>query len=245
MPQPLIIAPPRRFDFERDAFAFPNELVCAYEFDPGGGHPKLVARRPRPDYALRCFVMVRAARSFFLHADFRPEETQVAESHLRRRVREVVSRNPRVPSMPDRRVAFPGFAGLRAFSQAHEALLKAECGGAWRSYVLRSHWRMVLPISRTHQQRTRARLVERLAHGAHPIVHLVRFPQLTINHGMLLMSAETGRGETRFAAYDPNDPSRPATLAFEEESRSFRLPANRYWPGGTLDVLEICRNWWF
>ncbi len=156
-----------------------------------------------------------------------------------------MTQNPRVPSTPGHRVAFPGFAGLRAFSKAHEALLKTECGGAWRSYVLRSHWRMVLPISRAHQARTAQKLQERLAQGGAPIVHLVRFPQLTINHGMLLISAEAGRGESRFAAYDPNDPSRPATLVFNEQSGSFWLPPNRYWPGGVLDVLEICRSWWF
>ena len=55
--------------------------------------------------------------------------------------------------------------------------MKVECGGAWRSYVLRSHWRMVLPLSRAHQERTAARL-RRLGVSAAilPVVEIVALP---------------------------------------------------------------------
>ena len=245
MPQALNIPPPRRFEFARDTFAFPNELVCEYVFDPAGGRPKMVAKEPRPEYALRCFPLVRAARQFFYHAEFKPQQVPLDEVEYCRRIREVISRNPRVPCAPQRRVVFSGYDGLKAFSAAWERLLKAECGGAWRSYVLRSHWRMVFPISRRHQQRTCSSLQQRLAQGIPPIVHLVRFPQLTINHGMLIFGVETGRDETRFHAYDPNDIVAPAVLTFQAATRGFTLPANRYWPGGRLDVIEVYRNWWF
>ena len=246
MPQAPTTPPPcRRFDFERDTFAFPNELVCEYVFDPAGGRPKMVAKQPRPDYALRCFVLARAARQFLYHAEFQPDGAPLAEAEFRRRVRTVIWRNPRVPCASGRRVLFPGHASLRAFSQAWEPLLKAECGGAWRSYVLRSHWRMVLPISRHHQERTCAALVERLAKGNPPIVHLVRFPQLTINHGMTLFGVAQGQGATCFQAYDPNVPAEPATLTFDHAARTFTLPAKRYWQGGRLDLIEIYRSWWF
>ena len=130
MPQALNIPSPRRFEFERDTFAFPNELVCEYVFDPAGGRPKMVAKEPRPEYALRCFPLVRAARQFFYHAEFQPQQAPLGEAECRRRIREVISRNPRVPCSPETRVGFPGFAGLRTFSAAGEQLLKAECGGA-------------------------------------------------------------------------------------------------------------------
>jgi len=245
MPQAPIIPPLRRFEFERDTFAFPNELVCEYRFDAPDGRLKMVPRQPRPDYALRCFVLARAARQFLYHARFQPDQAALSAAEYRRRIRQVIWRNPRVPSAPERRVAFPGFAGLRAFSQAWERLLKDACGGAWRSYVLRSHWRMVLPLTRRHQERTAARLRERVAQGVPPIVHLVRFPQLTINHGMVLFGAEQGGGTTRFAAYDPNEPAHAVTLTFDRAARTFGLPANRYWPGGRLEVIEIYRHWWF
>ena len=127
----------------------------------------------------------------------------------RRLIREVVSRNPRMPCSGGRQTAafqkiglagflpkaatepivIPGYANLREFSTAREPLLKAECGGAWHSYVLRSHWRMIFPISRAHQERTAARLLPALRRNFSPIIHLVRFPSLTINHGMILFDA--------------------------------------------------------
>ena len=154
----------------------------------------MVTRQPRPSFALRCFVLVRTARQFLYHAEFLPKGPPLGEAQTRQRIREVISRNPRVPCEPGQRVALPGYEGLRAFSRAWETSLKAECGGAWRSYVLRSHWRMVFPISRRHQERTRDALLDRLVRGIPPIVHLVRFPQLTVNHGMLVYGVETGAG---------------------------------------------------
>jgi hypothetical protein len=236
---------PRRFEFERDTFEFANELVCEYKFDPASGRPKMVARQPRPSYALRCFVLVRAARQFFYHADFLVEQKRLGEVDYRQRIRDVICRNPRVPSLPGQRATFPGYDGLRAFGREWGKLLKAECGGAWRSYVLKSHWRMVLPITRRHQERTCTGLQSRLANGLPPIIHLVRFPQLTINHGMIVFGVEQDRAEARFLAYDPNTPEQPALLTFDHVARTFTLPATRYWPGGKLDVIEIYRNWWF
>jgi hypothetical protein len=246
MPQGLISVPAsRRFVFERDTFAFANELACEYQFDPARGRPRMVPKTPRPAYVLRCFVLARAVRQFLFHAEFQPKEMPLSAEAYRLRIRTVVARNPRVPCPPARRVRFPGYAGLRAFSQEWERVLKEECGGAWRSYVLRSHWRMVFPIRRAHQQRTRDALVARLARGIPPIVHLVRFPQLTINHGMTVFAVHPGGEVTHFEAYDPNDPARPASLVFDERACAFMLEANRYWPGGPLDVLEIYRSWWF
>ncbi len=88
-------------------------------------------------------------------------------------------------------------------------------------------------------------LAQRLAEGLPPIVHLVRFPQLTINHGMTVFAVEQTEGKTCFQAYDPNVPTKPAKLTFDHAARSFTLPANRYWPGGKLEVIEIYRSWWF
>lgn len=234
-----------RFEFERDTFDFANELVCEYVFDPAEPRPRMVAKSPRPAYVLRCFVLARAVRQFFYHARFEPGAPPLAEADYRRRIRAILRRNPRVRSPEERRVTFPGYEGLRSFSRTWETLLKRTCGGAWRSYVLRSHWRMVFPISRRHQERTRTSLLARLKAGHPPIVHVVRFPQLTINHGLTLFAAEADAAGTRFLAYDPNDPSAPVQLTFDPGARTFLLPANRYWAGGPLDVIEIYRSWWF
>ncbi len=233
---------PRRFVFERDSFAFANELVWEYRFDPAG-RMTTVAREPKPDYTLRCFVLTAAARQFSFHANFDAAQPRLDEAQYRVLVRQVVSRNPRKASSAAQRILIPGFAGLRSFSGAFESLLKAECGGAWRSYVLRSHWRMVFPISRRHQAWTAEQLKNTLSRKATAVVHLVRFPKLTINHGVVLYGFRETEAGTEFDVYDPNAPSKPTQLVYDATTRTFHFPANAYWSGGKLDVIEIYRNW--
>jgi hypothetical protein len=234
---------PRRFEFGRDTFAFANELHWEYRFDAATGKTTFGKRDPKPDYAHRCFVLTRAARQFLYHARFDPDHPETDEATCRRLIREVLLRNPRTPCAAGKEVVIPGYESLRQFSQAHEVLLKAECGGAWQSYVLRSHWRMVFPISRANQARTAERLLASISRGDSPIVHLVRFPKLTINHGMVLFDAQATDTEICFRAYDPNNPNQPAQLTFDRSARIFSLPANHYWAGGRLDVIEIFCGW--
>jgi len=234
---------PRPFDFERDRFAFANELIWEYRFDETTGRTIFSRREPKPAYAHRCFVLTRAARQFLYHARFDESQPVASLGAYRRLVREVVLRNPRTPGECGREVVFPGYESLRQFSEVHAALLKSECGGAWRSYVLRSHWRMIFPILRGHQARTARQLVEAIGKGISPIVHLVRFPKLSINHGVILFYAAEGQGSIRFKVYDPNDPGKPTTLTFDQNAQTFLLPSNRYWAGGRVDVIEIYRGW--
>jgi len=237
------VAPARQFDFERDTFSFANELVWEYRLDPATGSMVTLKNNPPRPYTHRCFVMVRSARQFFYHARFEARQPPVAADSYRRLIRQVVGRSPRQPSREPDKIVFPGYDGLRAFSLAQESLLKAECGGAWQSYALRSHWRMVFPISRAHQARTAASLEAALQQNIPPIIHLVKFPALTINHSMILFAVtETGQGFA-FQAYDPNNPQQPVPLAFDHKSSRFSLPPNHYWAGGELDIIEIYRSW--
>lgn len=234
---------PRRFEFARDSFAFANELHWAYCFNSVTGKTTFSKRHPTPSYAHRCFVLTRAARQFLYHARFDPDQPGAADETCRRLIREVMKRNPRTPCTSGKEVVIPGYASLREFSRTREALLKSECGGAWQSYVLRSHWRMVFPISRAHQARTVEGLLNEIRRGNSPIVHLVRFPKLTINHGMVLFGTKETEVGVCFQAYDPNDPEKPTQLLFDRATRIFSLPANQYWAGGRLDVIEIYRGW--
>ena len=234
---------PRRFEFDRDSFAFANELIWEYRIDPAGGKTTFSRKEPKPDYAHRCFVLTRAARQFLYHARFDESRPPADAAACRLLIRAVISRSPRVPCASGQEILIPGYGGLRQFSRAHESLLKSECGGAWRSYVLRSHWRMVFPIPRRHQARTAAQLVAAIRRGGSPIIHLVRFPQLTINHGMVVFDAVEMPDGARFQAYDPNDPEKPTLVSFDRAARTFRLPPNRYWAGGRVDVIEIYRGW--
>ena len=103
---------------------------------------------------------------------------------------------------------------------------------------------MVLPVGRKHQQTAAQRLVSSLENKICPIIHLVTFPALTINHGMIVFDALENQAGTEFAAYDPNDPATPARLQFERARKTFLLPPNRYWAGGPLNVIPIYQHWW-
>ena len=235
----------RRFEFERDSFSFANELVWDYRVDAVSGRTVIARRDPQPAYTHRCFVLTRAARQFLLHSTFEPKKPRLEDKDYRRLVRSVLSRSPRYPSESKDTICLPGYGSLRQFSSDHESLLKTQCGGAWRSYVLRSHWRMVFPITRTHQSNTAAYLRATITTRGSAVVHLVCFPKLSINHGMVLYSVdETDEGLT-FSAYDPNAPQAPVNLGFKLSSRTFHLPPNSYWAGGDLNVIEIYRNWLF
>jgi hypothetical protein len=234
---------PRRFEFARDSFAFANELLWEYQFDAAAGKTTFRKREPKPDYALRCFVLTRAARQFLYHARFDANQKVAGDEIYRRLIGEVISRDPRIPCEPENQIVIPGFASLREFSAAREKLLKAGCGGAWRSYFLRSHWRMIFPISREHQKHTVENVSAEIKKNFSPIIHLVKFPALTINHGMVLFDAAESENEIQFSAYDPNLPEKPARLIFNRATNTFSLPLNSYWAGGGLNVIEIFRGW--
>jgi hypothetical protein len=239
-----MLAVRHRFDFDRDTFAFANELVWEYHFDEAGGATTARRRVPPPDYALRCFVLVRAVRLFLSHARFEPAQEPASDEVYRRLVRAVLGRDPRRVSEPTARVVIPGFAGLREMSVAREALLKAACGGAWRSYAQRSHWHIVVPVSRRHQERTARDLLEAVRHDRAPIVHLLRFPSLAINHGMVIFDGARTAVGAELLAYDPNQPEAPARLTYDRARRTFSMPATRYWRGGDLNLFEIFRRWY-
>lgn len=230
--------PPRRFEFGRDTFAFANELVWDYETDSNS--QKTITRRssvPR-NYTQRCFVMTRSARQFFHHAAFDPALPQANDAEYRRLIQSVVAGDPRSHGRETGRIVIPGFDSLHHFSESKAGALKAACGGKWQSYVLRSHWRMVLPVSRRHQENMAAQLTRSLARRGAAIVHIFRFPQLTINHSILLFGQDSTPSGLKFLAYDPNVPARPTELTYQAAERAFHFPQNHYWSGGVVHVVE-------
>jgi hypothetical protein len=232
----------RPFLFERDTFAFAHELVWQYRYDATTGQMTTARADPPPTYYHRCFVMVRSVRQFFYHARFEARQPAPEPEMCRRLIRAIVSRNPRRVSAEPDRVVVPGYDGLRSFSHAWEPLLKAECGAAWESYFLRSHWRMVFPVWRRHQEQTAQRLEQSIREGDTPIVHLFRFPHVTINHGIMLFALDAADGAVTFQAYDPNIPAHPVELIYRQDERAFHFPRNHYWAGSKLQVVQIYRN---
>lgn len=246
LPANSVARPPTvhaRFSFERDSFAFRNELYWEYRFDPQTGQTVTVRQDPPPTYAHHCFVMVRSARQFLFHARFDPEQPRLSDYGPL--IRQVVRRSAWRSSSVQDRVVIPGYASLRELSVDREPELKASCGGSWQSYFLRSHWRMVMPISRRYQAATARRLTEVVQTGRPPIVHVFRFPQLTINHGLLVFGCSETAGGIDFQVYDPNIPGRATVLHYSHDTREFNLPATHYWPGGRLNVLHVYQHRFF
>lgn len=225
------------FVFERDTFTFANELIWQYRFDPLTGTMTVCRSDPPPTYSHRCFVVVRSARQFRYHAQFEPELPPATPERYAELIRQVVSRNPR--KRGGERIVIPGFAGLREFSAAHVRELKANIGGPLQSYFIRSHWRMVFPVPGWHQRATASQLVRRIHEGAMPLIHVFRFPKVTINHGLLLYEAREQEKRTDFTAYDPNISDEPVMLIYDHASQSFNFPPAIYWSGGRVNVVEI------
>ena len=232
----------RPFVFGHDTFAFANELVWAYDRDPVTGKLRHKDREPPPTYSHHCFVVARSARQFFQHASFDPARPVADPTTYRSLIHQIVATSLRRNSV-EPRVVIPGYPDLFAFSSAQEQLLKKECGGAWQSYFQRGHWRMVFPFTGSGQARTAAQLCQSIRQNRPPVVHLVRFPDITINHAAVLFDARETADEIRFAVYDPFDPAKPAELIFDRKAHRFLFPANPYFIGGRVDVYEVYCSW--
>ena len=102
---------------------------------------------------------------------------------------------------------------------------------------------MIPPLWRHQQQKMAGHLLASLRQNAPPVVHLVRFPQLSINHAVLLFAARETDREIEFTAYDPNLPDTPVRLVFNRALRRFSYPAVPYFAGGRVDVYEIYCTW--
>jgi hypothetical protein len=231
----------RRFELQSDSFSFANELRWQYEFTETGEAITRKSESP-PEFSLRCFPMVRAAREFFYHAEFRSDLPRATEEEYREMAATVMHRNSRCPARPGERIIIPGYRNLQEFSIEHGDLLKSECGGASRSFLQRGNWRMVFPVTKAGEKKTAEHLVSELSKKRVPIVHVYQFPNTTLNHAVLIYAMEESPSAITFLAYDPNDPGRPATLTFDRESRAFLLERNRYFAGGQVKVYEAYRG---
>ena len=236
---PRLAQPPsRNFNFATDTFCYSNGLVWEYSYNEQG---KWTSRRrePPPTYSQHCFVVSRSACQFFENAQFDARLSKADPATYRRLIRAVVATSLRTPLRPEEKIIIPGYADLRSFSAEHTQLLQQECGGAWRCYFQRGNWRVVFPFSRHQQQHVADLIQDELKQRGAVVVHLVRFPQLTINHAVLMFEAQPGPEEIKFLTYDPNDPNTPALITYNRKNRTFQLPWNSYFPGGRVDVYPI------
>ena len=234
----------RPFVFGQDNFAFTNELVWLYEFGTNGSVTTHEVE-PAPENPHRCFPVLRGAREFFYHARFVPELTKVDGNEYRELISEIIDRNSRCPSEAEDRITIPGYANLHDFSADYPEMIRKECGGSWRSYLQRGNWRMLFPVTNRGERKTARDLLEGVRAGRLPIIHIHRFPDVRLNHAILIFGAEERGGEIHFSAYDPNNPQRPAELRFDKGKDAFIFERNQYFAGGTVKVYEVYRGWFY
>ncbi len=231
----------RSFFFGRDNFAFTNDLVWSYEFGPGD----VVNARPAdppPEHPLRCFPMTRSVREFFYHARFDPTAEKLDPEAYRKLIKKVLDRNSRCPSPQDDHIIIPGYAHLNALSADFPNLLRDQFGGPISSYLQRGNWRMIFPIPKSQHRKTAKKLVHEIEKGHLPIVHVFRFPDVSLNHAVLLYAAKVEEDGVTFQAYDPNNAQRPAELTFDTKTSSFLFERNQYFVGGKVKVYEVYRG---
>jgi hypothetical protein len=229
----------RPFIFKRDTFAYPNQVITEKIYDASGkSHER---RNKDADYVLRCFVMARSARQFFQFAQFDPARPSVDDKTYRKLVREVVSRDPMDCTPGQKRTVIPGFTNLYQFSAAKRELLQETCGSQLQSYFQRGHWRMVLPFSGSRRAGEARILALAARNNRPPVVHVVSFPSLSINHAVLLYDVRESATAYEFPTYDPNDADRPLTVTFDRKTKRFTFPRTSSFGGGTVNVYEIYR----
>jgi hypothetical protein len=234
------VLPPRApFVFDRDSFSFANETVLEYDVDPVTGHTAWRKREPTPAFSLRCGAMARAARQFHLQARFVPERPAPDAATLATLVSDVLARDPRAETPASDPVVIPGYAGLRSLSAAHADLLKEAIGGVWWSRLQRGNWRMIFPFPPNQQRDEAERLAAALRRGETPILHVLRFPALTVNHMVLLYGVEETPEELRFLAYDPNEAAAPIVVRWDRGARTFVYPRTLYFGGGPVRAYAI------
>lgn len=222
----------RAFRFERDTLAFENEVSAQHKGSEG-----------EDDYTLHCFVMTRSARQFFQFARFDGNAPVVDDEGYRKLIQAVIAHDPSEPTPPRAgRIVIPGYWNLYSFSKAREDLLKSELGSAVQSFVQRGNWRMVFPFSHDHQEEMAQAMLAEIRRNRPPVVHLVVFPRLSIDHAVLLYGAEQTSSGIRYAVYDPNDPAAPASLDYDRGKRSFWFPRNSYFAGGVVDAYEVYKS---
>jgi hypothetical protein len=197
------------FAFERDTFAFPNEIRAFSE--------------DRDDlYANYCFVVARSVRQFFQFARFDPAAPVLDRSGYVERVRRVVARPPWHRAMAvEERVVIPGYASLREFSAAQEGAVKEGMGGRFWTLVHPTIWRTAFPITRRHQAGVFDEIERELAAGRLVQLLVTNWPILELNHTVVAFASRVNGARVELAIWDPNEPARPGVITFDRTRGAF------------------------
>ena len=197
------------FVFERDTFAFPNEIR---------------ARHPDAEdlYANYCFVLARGVRQFSQFARFDPALPRLDHDGYVERVRRIGAYPPWEAALPpDDRIVIPGYASLREFSRAEEAAVKEGLGGRFWTLVHWTNWRVTFPVTGAHQETVAREVLDELRAGRLVQLLVTNWPKPELNHTVVAFAAREGARGVEFDVWDPNDPDVPGVVLFDREARRF------------------------
>src|SRR2546427_1945569 len=233
------------FRFDRDTVGFANATVFEYR----EGHPSLRQReKGEPKrYTRRCFVLCRTTMQFQKFARFDPHAAPLDDNALAVRIRNVTHRAAWGKPLPAaQRVVFPGYANLRAMSEARREVVRANIGLGWPTYFRLGNARMLFQHDSNYHKETHANLNAALAGGELFVGFLTTYPRLSINHAVLVYKREPASqngGIDRYLAYDPNHPESPRELTWSSRDRAFAYQKDWDFIGGFVRVYQIYGKW--
>jgi len=233
------------FRFDRDTVGFANATVFEYR----EGHPYLRQRKKGEPkrYTRRCFVLCRTTMQFQKFARFDPHAAPLDDNALAARIRNVSRRAAWGKPLPaDQRIVFPGYANLRAMSEARREVVRRNIGLGWPTYFRLGNARMLIQHTSDYHKETHANLNATLARGELFVGFLTTYPRLSINHAVLVYkrkpAAQNG-GIERYLVYDPNHPESPRELTWSSRDAAFAYQKDWDFVGGFVRVYQIYGKW--
>ncbi len=233
------------FRFDRDTVGFANATVFEYR----EGHPYLRQRKKGEPkrYTRRCFVLCRTTMQFQKFARFDPHAAPLDDNALAARIRNVTRRAAWGKPLPaDQRVVFPGYANLRAMSEARREVVRANIGLGWPTYFRLGNARMLFQHGSDYHKETHANLNAALARDELFVGFLTTYPRLSINHAVLVYKrkpAPQNGGIDRYLVYDPNHPESPRELTWSSRNSAFAYQKDWDFIGGFVRVYQIYGKW--
>ena len=233
------------FRFDRDTVGFANATVFEYR----EGHPYLRQRKKGEPkrYTRRCFVLCRTTMQFQKFARFDPHAAPLDDNALAARIRNVSRRAAWGKPLPaDQRIVFPGYANLRAMSEARREVVRRNIGLGWPTYFRLGNARMLIQHTSDYHKETHANLNATLARGELFVGFLTTYPRLSINHAVLVYKrkpASQNSGIDRYLVYDPNHPDSPRELTWSSRDSAFAYQKDWDFIGGFVRVYQIYGKW--
>ena len=234
------------FRFDRDTVGFANATVFEYR----EGHPTLRRKREKGEperYTRRCFVLCRTTMQFHKFARFDPYAPPLDDNALAARIRNVTRRAAWEQPLPtNQRVVFPGYANLRAMSDARREVVRRNIGLGWPTYFRIGNYRMLFEHDSNYYKETHANLNAALAHGELFTGFLTTYPRLSINHAVLVYKRKAvsqNDGIESYLVYDPNHPESPRELTWSPTTRRFAYQKDWDFIGGFVHVYQIYGKW--